>query len=298
LTRIKAISVVAAALMLTALGVSNALAWHGVVLSATQDCNKRLVTVSANDTEGFFTESGSPHSGNLIVKDSSGTPASGTFTWSYDTTKAHSQAIGSVPLSALSAGKQYSISIAGATDVAAATLTYVACKSPACSEQLAVVGTPTLSQDGKSLTWKVHNSTGANITFLWFIKEAGNHPAQKLAPAGKDVTLVSSVVSGSDTDTLILTWGGTPCVMKQVFSASATPGSTESASPSAATSTSPSESAAATTEPTSSAVPSPPNTGGGSGGGADRSFAFVLLALVLGTVGVGGTTLALSRKGS
>jgi outer membrane lipoprotein-sorting protein len=298
LTRIKAISVVAAALMLTALGTVSALAWHGVVLSAAQDCNKRVVTVSADDTQGFFTENGSPHSGNLIVKDSSGTPASGTFTWSYDTTKAHAQPIGSIPLSALSAGKQYSISIEGATDVAAATVTYGTCKSPACSEQLAVVGTPTLSQDGKSLTWKVHNSTGADITFQWFIKEAGNHPAQKLAPAGKDVTVVSSVVSGSDTDTLVLTWGGTPCVMKQVFSASATPAPTESASPSAAASASPSESAAATTEPTSSAVPSPPNTGGGSGGGADRSFAFVLLALVLGTVGVGGTTLALSRKGS
>ena len=298
MTKIKAISVLAAALMLTALGTVSALARHGVVLSAAQDCNKRVVTVSADDTQGFFTENGSPHSGNLIVKDSSGTQASGTFTWSYNTTKAHSQAIGSVPLSALSAGKQYSISIEGATDVAAATVTYVACKSPACSEQLAVVGAPSLSEDGNSLTWKVHNSTGADITFLWFIKEAGNHPAQKLAPAGKDVTLVSSVVSGSDTDTLILTWGGTPCVMKQVFSASATPGPTESASPSAAASASPSESAAASTEPTSSAVPSPPNTGGGSSGGADRSFAFVLLALVLGTVGVGGTTLALSRKGS
>jgi len=297
LTKIKAISVAAAALMLTALGTVSAMAWHGVVLSAAQDCSKRVVTVSANDTEGFFTESGSPHSGNLVVKDSAGTKVTGTFTWSYDTTKAHSQAIGSVPLSVLSVGKQYSISIEGATDVAATTVTITACSSPACSEQLSVVGTPSLSQDGKSLTWKIHNSTGADINFLWFIKEASTtNPSTKTgkALAGQDTTVVSSVVSGSDTNTLVLTWGATPCVKKQVFSASATPAPTETASPTAAATASPSESAQAA----ASVEPSPPNTGGGSGGSADHSFPFVLLALVLGTLVVGGTTFALSRKGS
>jgi hypothetical protein len=298
LTKIKAISVAAAALMLTALGTVSALAWHGVVLSATQDCTKHVVTVSANDTQGFFTESGSPHSGNLVVKDSAGTKVTGTFTWSYDTSKAHSQAIGSVPLSVLSVGKQYSISIEGATDVAAATVTVTACSAPACSEQLSVVGTPTLSEDGKSLTWKIHNSTGADITFLWFIKEASTtNPSLKTgkALAGQDTTVVSSVVSGSDTNTLVLTWGGaTPCVTKQAFSASATPAPSATAAPTAAATASPSESAQAA----ASVVPSPPNTGGGSGGGADHSFVFVLLALVLGTVAVGGTTFALSRKGS
>jgi hypothetical protein len=72
--------------------------------------------------------------------------------------------------------------------------------------------------------------------------------------------------------------------------ASATPTPTESTQPTA--------SATASAEASSSAVPSPPVTGQGPGGSGDNKFGIVLLVMVLGTVVIGGTTLALSRKGS
>jgi hypothetical protein len=72
--------------------------------------------------------------------------------------------------------------------------------------------------------------------------------------------------------------------------ASATPTPTESTQPTAT--------ATASAQPTSTSVPSPPVTGQGSGGSGDNKFGIVLLVMVLGTVVIGGTTLALSRKGS
>jgi hypothetical protein len=51
LTRIKAISVLAVALMLTALGASSAFAWAATI-SANADCH--TVTVTAHDTDGSF----------------------------------------------------------------------------------------------------------------------------------------------------------------------------------------------------------------------------------------------------
>jgi hypothetical protein len=75
---------------------------------------------------------------------------------------------------------------------------------------------------------------------------------------------------------------------------SESPSPSATASPEATASASPSASA----EASSSAVPSPPVTGAGSGSGGDGTFGIVLLVMVLGTVGIGGTTLFLSRKGS
>jgi hypothetical protein len=59
----------------------------------------------------------------------------------------------------------------------------------------------------------------------------------------------------------------------------------------------PSASATASAQPTSTSVPAPPATGQGPNGGGNN-FGIVLLVMVLGTVVIGGTTLALSRKGS
>jgi len=78
-------------------------------------------------------------------------------------------------------------------------------------------------------------------------------------------------------------------------SASATATPSETPKPSASATATPS--ATSSTQPTSTSVPSPPVTGQGSNGG-DDNFGIVLLVMVLGTVVIGGTTLALSRKGS
>lgn len=77
--------------------------------------------------------------------------------------------------------------------------------------------------------------------------------------------------------------------------ATATPNATTS--PSATATAQPSASATASAAPASTAaVPAPPVTGQGPGGGGNN-FGIVLLVMVLGTVVIGGTTLALSRKG-
>jgi hypothetical protein len=68
---------------------------------------------------------------------------------------------------------------------------------------------------------------------------------------------------------------------------SESPRPSATASPEATASASPSASAQAS----SSALPSPPVTGAGSGSGGDGTFGIVLLVMVLGTVGIGGTTL-------
>ncbi|MBJ7600225.1 MAG: hypothetical protein DLM67_01805 [Candidatus Nephthysia bennettiae] len=80
---------------------------------------------------------------------------------------------------------------------------------------------------------------------------------------------------------------------KPSASATATPSATTE--PSASATATPS--ATSSTQPTSTSVPSPPVTGQGSNGG-DNNFGVVLLVMVVGTVAIGGTTLALSRKGS
>ena len=80
---------------------------------------------------------------------------------------------------------------------------------------------------------------------------------------------------------------------KPSASATATPSATTE--PSASATATPS--ATSSTQPTSTSVPSPPVTGQGSNGG-DNNFGIVLLVMVVGTVAIGGTTLALSRKGS
>jgi hypothetical protein len=88
----------------------------------------------------------------------------------------------------------------------------------------------------------------------------------------------------------------TPTV-KPSASATATPTATptETVQPSASATETPS--ATSSEQPTSTSVPSPPVTGQGSNGG-DGNFGIVLLVMVLGTVVIGGTTLALSRKAS
>ena len=273
--------------MLTALGASSGFAWNGVTLSAEVVCKDNTVLVHAQDNDSQDLKKHSP--GTLSVVDASGTVGSATWTFGSGTDVI-------AKIDKLHGPGPFQVELDADTSVKSAPFT-INCK-PACSEQLTFpANTPT--SDGTNLTWTIHNSTNSPITFVRFIKEASAHPTlkQETAPATGDVKFNTPLVKDSLTDTLYLSWGGAQvCTAKKVFSVSSSPASSPSASATAEPSAtaSPSESAAAA----ASAVPSPPNTGGGSSGGADRSFAFVLLALVLGTVGVGGTTLALSRKGS
>jgi hypothetical protein len=113
----------------------------------------------------------------------------------------------------------------------------------------------------------------------WTVEVVGDHSTMK-----------SFTVPTCESPTATPTPSETP---KPSASATATP--TETPQPSASATTTPS--ATSSTQPTSTSVPSPPVTGQGSNGG-DSNFGIVLLVMVLGTVVIGGTTLALSRKGS
>jgi hypothetical protein len=294
LTRIKAISVVAAALMLTALGASSGFAWNGVTLSAEVVCKDSSVLVHALDNDSHDLKNHSP--GTLSVIDAKGAVVLSSAPWTFGS---GTDVIARIDTLKLHGPGPFQIELDEDASVKSAPFT-VNCKPAACSEQLTFPANAPTS-DGTNVTWTIHNSTNSPITFVWFIKEASAHPTLKqgTAPANGDDTFDTPLVKDSLTDTLYLSWGGAQaCAAKKVFTVSSSPATSPSATATAtaepSATASPSESAAAA----ASAVPSPPNTGGGPSGTADRSFAFVLLALVLGTVGVGGTTLALSRKGS
>jgi cell division septation protein DedD len=288
LTKIKAISVLAAALMLTALGASNALAW-GATITAPLDCT--YVYVTAHDTDNSFRNH---PSGDLIFKQAGHADVTKAYTFN-TASSSTTQVILKLAQSELSPGS-------GTVELAVDSTVKASFKI------LTPLTTGTPSQSAGKVTWPVHNPNTSGVNFLYQLKEDSAQKGSGSAAASSDVTpaLTTTLVTGTGitVNTLLLSTvstSGTPCVEQKVLSLETKPSASASpsASESPAASASPSESAAAaSTEPTSSAVPSPPNTGGGSSGSADRSFAFVLLALVLGTVGVGGTTLALSRKGS
>jgi hypothetical protein len=272
--------------MLTALGASNALAWQATI-TAPLDCT--YVYVTSHDTDDSFRNH---PSGDLIFKQAGHSDLTKKYT--FDTTSSNkNQVILKLSQSELGLGSG-TVELGGDSSVK----TSFKILAPI------TIGTPSRSAD--KVTWPVHNpNTSSPVNFLYQLKEDSAQKGNGSVAANSDVTppITTTVVTGTGitVNTLLLTTvstSGTPCVQQKVLSLETKPAASASASASPAASASPSESAAATTEPTSSAVPSPPNTGGGSSGGADRSFAFVLLALVLGTVGVGGTILALSRKGS
>jgi hypothetical protein len=166
---------------------------------------------------------------------------------------------------------------------------------------------PNPASAGSNLTWTFHNPNAYSVSFGWKVLEDNTQGGSKLAPANGDVPIVTTLVSPKATLVLASVAGGLPpkpCPLgRGVFPADSTPAPTETASPTAT----PTETASPTATPSgtaqpsavattaSSVPPSPPATGASRGSG-DQSFVLLLLALVLGTVVVGGTTLALSRK--
>lgn len=164
---------------------------------------------------------------------------------------------------------------------------------------------------GSNLTWTFHNPNASPVQFGWQVLEDNAQKGSTQAAADGDVSIVTKLVTPKETLVLASVAGGLPpkpCPLgRAVFPAESTPTPTPTATPSPTTA--PTETAAPTATPTetaqptasaaagaSSALPSPPATGLGSRGSGDNSFVLLLLALALGTVVVGGTTLALSRK--
>jgi hypothetical protein len=162
-----------------------------------------------------------------------------------------------------------------------------------------------------NLTWTFHNPNASPVQFGWQVLEDNAQKGSAQAAANGDVSIVTKLVTPKETLVLASVAGGLPpkpCPLgRAVFPAESTPTPTPTATPSPTTA--PTETAAPTETPTetaqpsasaaagaSSALPSPPATGLGSRGSGDNSFVLLLLALALGTVVVGGTTLALSRK--
>jgi hypothetical protein len=166
---------------------------------------------------------------------------------------------------------------------------------------------------GSNLTWTFHNPNASAVQFGWQVLEDNAQKGSAQAAANGDVSIVTKLVTPKETLVLASVAGGLPpkpCPLgRAVFPAESTstptPTPTETPTPTAT----PTETAAPTETPTetaqptasaatgaSSALPSPPATGLGSRGSGDNSFVLLLLTLALGTVVVGGTTLALSRK--
>jgi hypothetical protein len=168
---------------------------------------------------------------------------------------------------------------------------------------------PNPASAGSNLTWTFHNPNASSVSFAWKVLEDNTQSGSTSAPANGDVSIVTKAVGPPETLVLASVAFGIPpkpCPLgRAVFPAQSTPAPTETPSPTATPSASapPTAAPTETAQPTaaaaaaaSSAPPSPPATGLGSGGSGDHSFGLLLLALVLGTLVVGGTTLALSRK--
>lgn len=170
---------------------------------------------------------------------------------------------------------------------------------------------PTSAQS--NLTWKFHNPNAFSVSFGWKVLEDNTQGGSTSAPANGDVSITTKLVTPTETLVLASVAGGIPpkpCPLgRAVYPAESTPAPTETPTPKPTPTPTPTETAAPTATPSetaqpaasaatgaSSAPPSPPATGGGSRGGGDSSFVLLVLALTLGTVVVGGTALALSRK--
>jgi hypothetical protein len=290
LTKIKAISAIAAALAITAVGAVTASAWQGVILSAAQDCTHQMVYVSADDTKGFLHGKDSPSTGTLSVVDSHGKKVASP-TWTFDKKGGETQVIASISLAGLTVGETYKISMDGASDVAAVSITIKSCPAPAptCPPLALTIATPTVT--GNTLTWIVHNPNSVAVDFGYLLNDSTTTHSSS-AKANSDAPAITvDVIVGVNKLAVAPVAGDTVCqptirTFTYTPKASASPTATATASPTS------------TVAPTSTAVPSPPATGSGPNGSHDNSFGIVLLVLVVGTGIAGGTTLALSRKGN
>jgi len=220
LTRLKVVSVLAVAFVLTAFGASSAFAWEGVHISVNVNCDTGKVVVHGTDNTNKDLAHASPST--LTFTDSTGADITGL--------------------------KHVSFAVTSGSDVIATVAV----------------------EDFKDASgpFKVHLDADKTVKSAPFTIDC-----EQPTPTPTPTETASPTATPLPTET-------------------ASPAPTESASPTAT------PSATASAQASSSAVPSPPVTGQGSGGSGDNKFGIVLLVMVLGTVVIGGTTLALSRKGS
>ncbi len=220
MTRIKVVSVLAVALLLTAFGASSAFAWEGVHIWVTVNCDTGKVVV--HGTDNAHKDLAKAHPSTLTFTDSTGADIAGLKNVTFEV-KSGSDVIAKVDVAEFKdASGPFRVHLDADDSVKSAPFT-IDCEQP----------TPTPT------------------------------PTETASPTA----------TPAPTET-------------------ASPAPTESAAPTAT------PSATASAQPTSTSVPSPPVTGQGPGGSGNNNFGIVLLVMVLGTVVIGGTTLALSRKGS
>jgi hypothetical protein len=298
LTRLKVVSVLAVAFVLTAFGASSAQAWAGVDIWVTVNCDTSKVVVHGQDNDSH--DLAHAHPSTLTFTDSSGEDITGLKGVSFAVTNA-SDVIATVDVAKFKdATGPFKVHLDADSSVESKGFSTSTCKPPAptcATKALEISGT--LSD--KSIVWTIHNPNSVDVNFAWFLKEQSSQHGTGSVTAGHDATVTTTEVSGTNTLKVVPTAGARFCeAIEKAFAAptpTPTPTSTPeaTATPTATATTQPTS----TTQPTQTAVPSPPETGQGStGSGGDNSFVLVLLATVLGTVVVGGTTLALSRKGS
>lgn len=103
MTRIKAVSAVAAALLLTAVGATGAFAWAGVQLSPEVDCTNGKVVVHATDNNSHDLKN--HHTGFLVFTDSEGHKVT-TQPWTFDES---SDVIAEVDLEHFSGGSHFKV---------------------------------------------------------------------------------------------------------------------------------------------------------------------------------------------
>jgi hypothetical protein len=298
LTRLKVVSVLAVAFVLTAFGASSAQAWAGVDISVTVNCDTGKVVVHGQDNDSHDLAHASPST--LTFTDSSGKDVMGLKGVSFAVTHG-SDAIATVDVAKFKdATGPFKVHLDADSSVESKEFSTSSCKPPAptcATKALEISGT--LSD--KSIVWTIHNPNGVDVNFGWFLKEQSSQHGTGSVTAGHDTTVTTTKISGTNTLKLVPTAGARVCEAIEKAFAAATPTPTPTSTPEATATPTATATAqpTSTAQPTQTAVPSPPETGQGStGGGGDNSFVLVLLATVLGTVVIGGTTLALSRKGS
>ena len=284
MTKIKIISVLAVALMLTALGASAALAWGPIQVAA--DCH--TVTISSEDK--FYSD----HPDQTVVFTSGSKKLEADVHFA-----SHSgSSVATVDVAATGlTPATWSVGFKGTSDVSASVV-IPSCPQPAPTCPTETLQISDVSAAGDKLDWTIHNSNTTSVNFNWNLKEDTSVHGAGTVAAGADEDVTTDTLSGTTTLFVVaLKIGGVGFCqhVEKSYSAATPPPTAPAETPTPSATAQPTETAQPTS--TASALPAPPTTGQGSNGG-DNSFAIFLMAGVLTTLVVGGTTLALSRKGN
>ena len=185
MTRIKIVSVLAVALVLTAFGASAASAWGPIRVSA--DCH--TVTISSEDQ--FYGDHPSQTAqfisgGKKVDVGVTFTGHAGTFSATVDVAK-----------SGLTAGT-WNVGFKGTSDVSA-SVTIPSCPQPAPTCPTSALEISSVAPAGDKLDWTIHNANAVAVNFDWNLKEDTSvHGAGSVA-AGADENVETDTLSGTTT---------------------------------------------------------------------------------------------------